>query len=132
MLKFVTFLYDGFRFVALVFLLLPEVRANAEGDLFAFILFCSAPLALFPLMAFFLWFDSQKYKVFAYLYAAGKITGVCAAAAGFFSMRGDFTTVMMLPDAKKLLVIMVGPCFAVLDILFALPAIVSLKNTRAE
>jgi hypothetical protein len=129
MLKFVTFLYEAFRFFALVLLSLPEIRANAEGGVFAFSLFCAAPLALFPLMAFFLWFDSQKYKVFAYLYAAGKITGVCSAVTGIFLLRGGFTTAMLLLDPKKLFVILAAPCFAFLDIIFALPVIVSLKNT---
>jgi hypothetical protein len=131
MLRLVTFLYDAFRFFTLVFLLLPEIRANAEGGFFTFILFCAAPLALFPLMTFFLWLDNQKYKVFAYLYAAGKITGVCAASAGVFLLRGDFTVSMLMLAPKKLFVILAAPCFAFLDILFALPVIVSLKNTNS-
>ncbi|MDR0382831.1 MAG: hypothetical protein LBH50_02470 [Spirochaetaceae bacterium] len=132
MLKFVTFLYDAFRFSALMFLLLPEIRANADSGYFAASLFCASSLALFPLMAFFMWFDSKIYRVFAYLYTAGKIAGICAAVAGIFSLRGDFMAELLLLDSKKFLAVLVAPCFAFLDVIFLIPVLLAFKSARSN
>jgi uncharacterized membrane protein len=130
MVKFVTFLYDTFRFSALIFLLLPEIRANMDGGYVAVNFFCVASLALFPFMTFFMWFDSKKYKIFAYLYIAGKIAGVCAAVSGVFSFHGDFMPELLLLDTKKFFAALVVPIFIFFDLLFLIPVSFQLKKVK--
>jgi Zn-dependent protease with chaperone function len=126
MLGFITFLYDVFRFVVLVFLLLPaEIRFTGSDNYFMPNLLYIAPLTLFPVMAFFMWFDSKKYKVFAYLYTSGKIIGLSAVAAAIFHSRDEFSSIFMLLDSKRALLDLILPCLALLDMLFIVPVILS-------
>jgi hypothetical protein len=79
-------------------------------------------------MAFFLWFDENKYRPLAYLYAAGKILSICAVASAVFSSLREFLAVFLIFDTKKILVNSILPCLTLLDILTLAPAILSLKS----
>ncbi|MDR0409358.1 MAG: hypothetical protein LBH18_03065 [Spirochaetaceae bacterium] len=131
MIRFATFLYDALRFFIMIFLLLgtlPQLD-NSDNYFFSPVL-CAVPLALFPLMTFFLWLDREKYKVFAPLYAAGKIVSICAALAIFFSSFREFISVCILLDARKIILNLTIPILVLLDILFLLPVILSMKQAR--
>ncbi|MDR1148460.1 MAG: hypothetical protein LBK66_07500 [Spirochaetaceae bacterium] len=131
MIRFIIFLYDALRFFIIVFLLLQARTQfdNFDNYFFSPVL-CSAPFALFPLMSFFLWFDREKYNAFAQLYIAGKIVGVCAMFTIVFSSLREFMAAYLLLDLRRIAVNIIVPAIAVLDMLFLLPVIFSLKQTH--
>ncbi|MDR2864641.1 MAG: hypothetical protein LBV68_03410 [Spirochaetaceae bacterium] len=74
--------YDVFRFIVMITILtLFAAVSNANGrsglQSIPFLVY-AAPLAIFPLMAFFLWYDNLSYRPFAFLYIAGKTIGIVA------------------------------------------------------
>ena len=62
------FLYECLRIMILTAILI--LRSN--GDNFLGQLAYTAPSALFPLMALFIWLNSQRYRAYLPLFAAGK------------------------------------------------------------
>jgi hypothetical protein len=127
MFKFILFLYDSARFFLLTFLL-AGAQLNIRDSYFVPGLPYAAPLALFPLMAFFLWLDNKKYRPFAWLYAAGKITSVCAALTSAIPALKGFEAGFSLPDAGGIFVNHIIPVLALPDFIFLIPIVVSLKN----
>ena len=126
MFRFITFLYDGFRFFPLFFLL---ARARLDGyGYFVSGLPYAAPHALFPLMAFFLWLDNKKYRPFAWLYASGKIISVCACTVSVVSEFDGFITAFLLADAKTIFINLFIPFLTLADLIFLIPVLVSFKN----
>jgi hypothetical protein len=133
MLSFITLLYDVFRFIILALLLLPaEIQFTGLDNYFMPNPLYIAPLTLFPLMAFFMWFDSKKYRVFAYLYTAGKIISLSAVVAAIFYSRDKFSAIFMFLEVKRALFHLILPCLAFLDLLFIVPVIFSLKDVKAD
>jgi hypothetical protein len=130
MLRLIMFLYDTARFFALFVLFVAlEPQVNPADNYFAGKLLYAAPLALFPLMAFFLWLDREKYSPFVYLYAAGKIISVCAAAVAVISSFRELLTMFLFADAKKIIVNITVPVLTFLDLLFVILLVFS-SNRR--
>jgi hypothetical protein len=127
MLRFIIFLYDGVRFF-LLFFLLAKTQLNVDDNYFVSGFLYAAPLALFPLMAFFLWLDNKKYRPFAWLYASGKVISVCAIAVSVVSGIDSFITGALLSDAKTVFTNLLIPFLALADFIFLIPVVVSFKN----
>jgi hypothetical protein len=87
----------------------------------------AAPLALFPLMSFFLWLDREKYGPFAWLYAAGKIISICAVLIYAVPAFGGFLAVFLMLDAEDLFINLIVPFLTLIDFIFLIPLVVSLK-----
>jgi len=70
------FLYECFRFFILILIFLL-VRSNPFYAPWAspFVIYL-APAALFPLMALFLWLNTDRYRAYLPLLAAGKVFGL--------------------------------------------------------
>jgi len=71
-LKFGLLLYECIRVVILAFLLL--FFGNNPG--ISIIIITIASGALFPLMAFFIWMDINRYRAYLPLLIAGKVIGI--------------------------------------------------------
>ena len=136
MVRFIMFLYDGARFF-LLFFLLARTQLNINDNHFVSGALYAAPLALFPLMAFFLWLENKKYKPFAWLYASGKTINICgsicaiviSAVPGINSLGIEgFITGFLLLDAKSIFTNLLIPFLALADLIFLIPVIVSFKN----
>ncbi|MDR2445508.1 MAG: hypothetical protein LBD44_06205 [Spirochaetaceae bacterium] len=127
MLRFIIFLYDSVRFF-LLFFLLAKAQFNIQDNYFVSGFLYAAPLALFPLMAFFLWLDNKKYRLFAWLYASGKVISVCAIVVSVVPGIDSFITVFLLSDTKKIFTNLLVPFFALADFIFLIPVVVSFKN----
>jgi hypothetical protein len=126
MLRLMIFLYDMARFFVLFILfLMLEPQVNAVDNYFADKLLYAAPLSLFPLMAFFLWIDYKKYSVFVYLYAAGKIISVCAAAVTITSSFRELFSILLFAGAKKIIINVMVPVLTFIDLLFVILLIFS-------
>ncbi|MCL2719972.1 MAG: hypothetical protein FWD47_01355 [Treponema sp.] len=67
------FVYECVRFITLTFFLLLILRNNP--GLFIVVIF-AVPLALFPLMALFLWLDTDRFRAYLPLFLAGKCIGI--------------------------------------------------------
>jgi len=71
LLKGGLFVYECFRIIILAFVL------SFQGSWgFSIKIIFSAPGALFPLMALFIWLDANRYSAYIPLFAAGKCIGV--------------------------------------------------------
>jgi hypothetical protein len=106
-----------------------EPPLNTADNFFVNKFIYAAPLSLFPLMAFFLWFDYKKYKPFVYLYVAGKIASVCAVITSFFSLLKELFSVLWFLDTKKIITNMIIPVFTFLDLLFVI-LVIFLSNHK--
>jgi hypothetical protein len=71
-------------------------------------------------MAFFLWLDCKKYSSFAYLYAAGKLISVVAAAVPVISSFRELFTILLFAGAKKLIINIMVPVLMLIDLLFVI------------
>jgi hypothetical protein len=71
------------------FLLAGVMLFSAQGDKALYFASYATPLALFPIMAFFLWRDAVVYRPFAFLYSAGKLFSVVAIVV-WFCFSSDF------------------------------------------
>jgi hypothetical protein len=85
------FLYECLRIMILVVILI--LRSN--GDNFIGHVAYTTPSALFPLMALFIWLDSQRYRAYLPLFAAGKCIGIStllgwSIVSGQVTMMGRF------------------------------------------
>ncbi|GMO49451.1 MAG: hypothetical protein Ta2G_06380 [Termitinemataceae bacterium] len=121
MIRLLIFLYDMARLgVFLLMIRLTNTDANIS-DLFLFPLSAyAAPLALFPIMTFFLWQDSEKYHPFASLYAAGKIINCCAMIVPFaIWLKTAFVSIPFWTNSKLLFNVLV-PILILLDVLSVL------------
>jgi hypothetical protein len=54
----------------MIIIIILFIHGEIPGHLINILLF--APGALFPLMAFFIWFDTDRYKAYLPLFSAGK------------------------------------------------------------
>lgn len=82
----------------------------------------AAPLALFPLMAFFLWWNCALYRPFLNLYVAGKALGLVAVGVWAFRTKPwmnvfFFVRAGMGNDALLLLALPLVSCVDVLSII---------------
>jgi hypothetical protein len=75
-LKPALFVYECIRIVALTFILIYLFYGTSSVTWFAF----TAPGALFPIMALFLWIDTANFKAYIPLYIAGKCIGLFSLA----------------------------------------------------
>jgi hypothetical protein len=126
MLRLMMFLYDAARFFALFILFVAlEPQVNPVDNYFADKLLYAAPLSLFPLMAFFLWLDYKKYSAFLYLYAAGKVISICAAAFSIISSFKELFAILLFAGAKKIIINIMVPVLTFIDLLFVILLIFS-------
>jgi len=75
-LKPAIFIYECIRIIVLSFILFYLLYGTISVPWFAF----TAPGALFPLMALFLWIDTVNFKAYLPLYIAGKCIGLFSLA----------------------------------------------------
>ncbi|MDR2521700.1 MAG: hypothetical protein LBC72_03995 [Spirochaetaceae bacterium] len=83
------FVYDAARLAFITELFARFLSGGGAGALPAVALTAplAAPHALFPLMAFFFWRDTERCRAFIPLYTAGKcICAICLAAAALFQL----------------------------------------------
>jgi hypothetical protein len=85
------FLYECLRIM--IFAAVLILRSN--GDNFLGQLVYTAPGVLFPLMALFIWLNSQRYRAYLPLFAAGKCIGIStllgwSIVSGQVTMMGRF------------------------------------------
>jgi len=132
MLRFPVFLYDVFRFVVFssIFAAVGPQNVDETGFFLSNLLY-AAPLTLFPLMSFFIWFDVKKYHVFLYLYTAGKIISIFTVIVSIAFSIKDFLSVFLLLEQKQMFFNLVVPALAFLDLFSIIPAlyILSKKNS---
>lgn len=70
------FLYECFR-ILVIFFMLAALKNNLWTSSWATLaVVLAAPAVLFPIMALFIWLDSNRYKAYLPLMAAGKIIGL--------------------------------------------------------
>ena len=97
------FLYECIRIMILAaFLILRSNGINILGQLVY-----TASSALFPLMALFIWLNSQSYKVYLPLFAAGKCIGIItllgwSIVSGQVTMIGRFMGAVVYAEAVLL------------------------------
>jgi len=80
------FIIECIRIIALAFILI--IRAN-ESEFSTIVIF-AAPAVLFPLMALFIWLDTNRYRAFTPLFTAGKCISVFMLL-GWFIITGQVT-----------------------------------------
>jgi hypothetical protein len=115
-LRLVLFAYEFIRLIIIISL----ISAAPEGERSVPYLVYAASNALYPLMAFFMWFNLSEYRSYVLLYTAGKCIAAAAAAGWvFFFLRNIPAAAGMggLPAPLSVLL------FAVLDILSILAGI---------
>ena len=88
LIKPALFLYECLRIMILAAVLV--LRSN-ENDFLGRLAY-TAPSALFPLMALFIWLDSQRYRAYLSLFAAGKCI-VISTLLGWSIVSGQVTMV---------------------------------------
>jgi len=82
------FLYECLRIMILAAILI--LRSN-DNDILGRLAY-TAPSALFPLMALFIWLDSERYKTYLPLFAAGKCI-VVSTLLGWSIVSGQVTII---------------------------------------
>jgi len=82
------FLYECMRIMVLAAILI--LRSN-ESDILGRLVY-TAPSALFPLMALFIWLDSQRYRAYLPLFAAGKCIWI-STLLGWSIVSGQVTMI---------------------------------------
>jgi len=88
------FLYECLRIMILAAILV--LRSN-ENDILGRLVY-TAPSALFPLMALFIWLDSQRYRAYLPLFAAGKCIAI-STLLGWSIVSGQVTMIGKLLGA---------------------------------
>jgi len=91
LIKPALFIYE---FIRILILAAALVINSSENDIFGQIVY-TAPNALFPLMALFIWLNQERYKAYLPLFLAGKCiaistTLVFSAISGQTTMTGSF------------------------------------------
>jgi hypothetical protein len=119
--------YDIVRLIAMtaVLVVIAGTKTNAivsAGDFnklstIPFLSFAAA-LAIFPLMAFFLWQNVAVYRPFTNLYVAGKIIGIITVGIWvyFYKPMNTFFALFRLGMAKDAFMPLVIPLIALIDI----------------
>jgi len=87
-LKPALFIYECIRITALAFILVYLLYGTSSVPWLAF----TAPGALFPIMALFLWIDTANFKAYMPLYITGKCIGLFSLA--LWSVMSKQNTVM--------------------------------------
>ena len=101
------FFYECIRAFILTFRLTqPDHPAGLPGLIYA------APGVLFPLMAFFIWIDTSRYRVYLPLYTAGKCVGIFVLSVWLIVTYNRF-----IPVTTELLYLS-GDLFAIAIIIF--------------
>jgi hypothetical protein len=87
----VVFIYECIKLAVLAELLALFLFSSLPAPNAALAFACTAGFSLFPLMMFFLWFDTERYGAFKSLYMAGKLAAAfCALAAAFSFIAPGF------------------------------------------
>jgi hypothetical protein len=82
------FLYECMRIMILAAIL---ILRSSESDILGRLAY-TAPSALFPLMALFIWLDSERYRAYLPLFAAGKCI-VISTFLGWSIVSGQVTMI---------------------------------------
>jgi membrane-bound metal-dependent hydrolase YbcI (DUF457 family) len=93
------FLYECLRIPLLAAVLILRSERN---DILISLVY-AAPSALFPLMALFIWLDSERYRAYLPLFAAGKCIGIStilgwSIVSAQVTMIGVFMTVVVFAE----------------------------------
>jgi len=109
LVKSVLFIYECIRVMVLAAVL---VLNETDPSLFTKMVL-AAPGALFPLMALFLWLDTERYKEYLPLFAAGKGIGIFTLLGWFIvsqkvTMIGSFHGIAIIAE----LLLLSGDLFA--------------------
>jgi len=93
------FLYECLRIMLLAAVLI--LRSNGNDILMPLVY--TAPSALFPIMALFIWLDSERYRAYLPLFTAGKCIGITSLlgwsiVSSQFTMIGVFMTVVVFAE----------------------------------
>ena len=88
LIKPALFLYECMRIMMLAAVLI--LRPNG-GDFLGQLAY-TAPSALFPIMALFVWLDSERYRAYLPLFAAGKCIGI-TTLLGWSIVSGQVTMI---------------------------------------
>jgi hypothetical protein len=77
------------------------LRSNGNNILMPLVY--TAPSALFPIMALFIWLDSERYRAYLPLFTAGKCIGITSLlgwsiVSSQFTMIGVFMTVVVFAE----------------------------------
>jgi len=107
-LKIGLFIYECIRILLLSLILIIQ---KDEGGLLVRMIF-TAPSALFPLMALFIMLDTNRYKVYLPLFAAGKGIGIFLEALWSIVYRQDTMKESMDRSAVLAQYVLSGDLFA--------------------
>jgi hypothetical protein len=130
-LCFILTIYDIFRWMLMTVLLLAAVGAAEKGivpgggfsklNMIPYLIYAAAP-AIFPLMMFFMWQDSDVYRPFSGLYIAGKIIGIVAVVVWCFFNWSFSGSVLLIRfgTGREILFRFIIPLLSLLDLLSVL------------